>query len=316
MPAHALFTKSLLASICGCLYGLACLADSGRAADEPGQPAVAPQRCWAVIFQGLPGDADHARKFQAVTDELQAWLTESLEFPEEQVLRLPDTSTTDAEQTPPLTADVMRSTLESLTAKLQAEDALWIFTVGHGSHDGKRAWFHVAGRDPSDVDFAGWMAGVRCREQVLWLTHSSSGWMVKPLSRPGRIIIAATAADDEPNETEFPHALVSITRRQPVELDVSGDGRVSVTEFYTAVVAEVERRYKKDNRLATEHAQLDDNGDGIGSETTGEPLETGDEPRPANSSRRDGGLARLTWIPDRRIGTQHQTLKTEAEVEP
>lgn len=299
MPAHSLAGKSLLAWTCACLCGFAGVAHSSQPAKDTRQPAADPARRWAVIFQGLPGDAEHARKFQTVTDELQTWLTESLEFPEEQVLRLPETSAADAEQTPALTADLIRTTLDSLAAKLQPEDALWIFTVGHGSHDGKRAWFHVAGRDPSDVDFAGWMSGVRCREQVLWLTHSSSGWMVKPLSRPGRIIIAATAADDEPNETEFPHALVSITRKSPPELDRSGDGALSIAEFYTAVVAEVERRYKKDNRLATEHAQLDDNGDGQGSEAVDEPMAA--EPAAAKKPKRDGDLSRATPVPDCRL---------------
>jgi hypothetical protein len=277
----------------------ACLAEVGHAGEGPEPASVAAGRKWGVILQGLPGDAAHARQFRTVCDQLRTWLVESLEFPREQVVSLPETAEGAAEQPPPLTAEVIRSTLADLAAQLQPADTLWIFTVGHGSHDGRRAWFHVAGPDPSDVDLADWLADVRCREQVLWLTHSSSGWLLKPLARPGRIVIAATAADDEPNETEFPHALAALIRQPPAKLDRNGDGQLSLAELFTATVEEVTRRFQRDQRIPTEHAQFDDNGDGVGSEMLAEP--TNAEPATDTSSRQDGKLIPTVFVPDRRL---------------
>ncbi len=296
---------------------LAALGSVCRAAEESPVAPVPSARRWGVILQGLPGDAPHARQFRKVTGELRTWLVDSLEFPAEQVISLPESPGGEAEQAPPLTAEQIRSTLAQLTPQLQPDDAVWIFTVGHGSHDGQRAWFHVAGPDPSDVDLADWLAALPCREQVLWLTHSSSGWLVKPLSRPGRIVIAATAADDEPNETEFPQALASVVRRPPPPASPQPEGEGArdwnVAALYTAVVAEVGRRFRSDNRLPTEHAQLDDNGDGVGTETLnpsppGDPTaSTPSTDNPATTSppkgslpRRDGALARSVIVPDRR----------------
>jgi hypothetical protein len=296
---------------------LAALGEVCRAAEESPVASVPSARRWGVILQGHPGDAPHARQFRKVTAQLRIWLLESLEFPPAQVVSLPESPAVEAEQAPPLTAEQIRTTLAQFAAQLQPDDSLWVFTVGHGSHDGQRAWFHVAGPDPSDVDLADWLGAVKCREQVLWLTHSSSGWLVKPLSRPGRIVIAATAADDEPNETEFPQALISVIRQPPPQASPQPDGdRLrpwNVAALYTAVVAEVGRRFRSDNRLPTEHAQLDDNGDGLGTETL--PQATPGDPTastpstdiPATASppkgtppRRDGELARLVFVPDRR----------------
>lgn len=272
------------------------LANFGRAHDSaPTAVPRAPAR-WAVILAGLPGDEEHDAQFRQLSNRLRTWMVESLAFPEEQVIELPDRSI-KAEASPPLTAELIHSTLQILSEKVPADGTLWLITLGHGSYDGKRAWFHVAGHDPSDLDLAGWLSPVRCREQVMWLTHSSSGWMVKALARPERIVIAATAADDEPNETEFPQALVAVSGRSPAEILRRPDRRLTVADLYAAVVAEVEQRFKADDRLPTEHAQIDDNGDGQGSERIDETTEA----EPKAPSKRDGGLARATLVSDVRL---------------
>jgi hypothetical protein len=264
-----------------------------------------PQR-WAVILVGLPGDEAHARLFAKTADQWQNWLTESLDFPPQQVLRLPTvlaekdvTAKIVAEKetdAPASSGEMMRLALANLGKKLRPDDTLWVFTLGHGHYDGRRAWWHLAGRDPSDEDFGRWLSEVRCREQVIWLTHSSSGWFVKPLSRVGRIVIAATAADDESNETEFPLALASVMKMPLVRLDANADARVSVAELFLATLDEVNRLFQKEMRLPTEHAQLDDDGDGRGSESIAvKPAATA----PDATNKVDGLLARQTIVPYR-----------------
>ncbi len=245
---------------------------------------------WALILVGIPGDESHAKLFRATADAWQMWLTDSLEVPRDHVLRLP------GEAAQALTADAIRAAVDELKTKLKPEDSLWVFTLGHGNYDGKQAWFHVAGKDPSAEDFGRWFSEVRCREQVIWLTQQNSGWFVKPLSRPGRIVIAATAADDESNETEFPHALATVLQSPAEQLDTDRDEKVSVAELFTAVTREVERRFQQDKRLPTEHAQLDDNGDGQGAEDLF-PKEN--EAAPA--AKIDGALAKKVFVPFRSL---------------
>lgn len=255
---------------------------------------------WAVIVAGLPGDAEHETIFGETADQLQKWLTETLDFPADHVLRVPSEWGDDSG---PLTSDRISSTFAEVKQKLREDDSLWIFLIGHGNYDGKRAWFHVAGRDPSNEDVGRWMDDVRCREQVIWLMHSSSGWFVKPLSREGRIVIAATAADDESNETEFPHALAAVSKMPIAKLDRDENKVVTIAELYTAVTAEVLRRFQSDKRLPTEHAQIDDNGDGIGTEDIQQKLSEDSVLKPGSKTKVDGDLARTTVVPYRETGS-------------
>jgi hypothetical protein len=291
--------------VCACLVAGAVSSDRlGPSGDSTDADKTAGQR-WAVILVGIPGDDMHADLFRKTADAWQEWLTDSLQIPAGQVLRRPaEPAPKHAENEPtaaPLTAEMIRTTFADMTRKLGPDDSLWVFTLGHGNYDGKRAWFHVAGRDPSHEDFGRWLSELRCREQVIWLTQASSGWFVKPLSKPGRIVIAASAADDESNETEFPQALAAVIGRPRKTLDVDQDGRLSVAELFTAVVREVAGRFKNDNRLPTEHAQLDDDGDGNGSENILAQANSNDADAAPGAqapvAARDGALSRKTILP-------------------
>lgn len=98
-------------------------------------------------------------------------------------------------------------------------------------------------------------------------------------------------AGHEANETEFPHALAEVCRKEPKELDRDGDGQVSVWEVFLGTTDAVDARFEKDQRAATEHALLDDNGDRKGTER---PDKGGS--RPKASEKADGTLARQTVI--------------------
>jgi hypothetical protein len=287
--------------ICGyCLAGVL----SANAPEAPPEKAAGER--WAVILVGIPGDKEHEKLFRQTADAWEKWLTGTLLFEADHVLRLP-ANPAAKEKPAGLTADAIRTTFADLAKKLHDDDALWVFTLGHGNYDGKHAWFHVAGRDPSNEDFGRWLSEIRCREQVLWLTQASSGWFVKPLARPGRIVLAATAADDESNETEFPEALATVANRSIERLDADGDGKVSVAELFTAVAAEVLRRFQSDKRLPTEHAQIDDDGDGRGTEELAGKKEGDEKDPPAGApatvkpptAKADGELARKTLVPYR-----------------
>jgi hypothetical protein len=244
-------------------------------------------KCHALIVVGLPGDAEHDKLFADTARQWRDWLTNSLDF-EVTVLFGRSGQSRLAER--PATRAAIEGAVADLKKFLHAEDRLWILSLGHGDFDGERASFHLPGQDIHADDLGKLFAGIKCREQVFWLTHSASGWFVKPLSAKGRIVIAATAADEEYNETEFPYALATVAGK----LDTKSDQKVSVLELYRRTVAEVEARFAADKRVPTEHGQLDDNGDGVGTE---EPVveKNGDKKPTA-----DGQLAARTLLPFRK----------------
>ena len=85
----------------------------------------------------------------------------------------------------------------------------------------------------------------------------------------------------ERNQTEFPSYFVQAFSEDGADADK--DQRVSVLEAFTYARREVERFYEKGHLLATEHAVLDDNGDGTGSSV----------PDPATG---DGAMARRVFL--------------------
>jgi hypothetical protein len=91
---------------------------------------------------------------------------------------------------------------------------------------------------------------------------SASGPFLSALSAPGRVIITATRSGYEVNATQFGGYLASAIADPAADLDK--DGQTSLLEAYLLASRQVEQFYKEAGRLTTEHALLDDNGDGLG----------------------------------------------------
>ena len=232
-------------------------------ADSDGNAAESLHRHHVMILLGLPGDAEHETHFRKIAAAWRDWLIQ-LGIHQENIVVLSPPDSQDAPQQRAATKESITQTLTELSQRLHEEDAFWLCFLGHADHDGQHARFHIPGPDLRAIDFADLLQDLRCQQQVLWLTMGSSGWFLEPLSHPNRVVITATQADAEPNETEFPAALVEATR-DPVELDLDKDQQISLLELFARTVEIVNERYGADERAATEHAMLDDNGDGRGS---------------------------------------------------
>jgi hypothetical protein len=237
----------------------------------------------ALVVVGLPGDEEHEKLFADTARQWRDWLTDSLDF---EVTVLFGRSGKPSLANAPATRAAIERALADLKKSLRAEDRLWVFFLGHGDYDGERASFHLPGRDLHPDDLGKLLAGIACKEQVLWLTHAASDRFVKSVSAKGRIVIAATG-DEEYNETEFPQALATVIGK----LRADSGQKVSILELYRRTVAEVEARFAADKRVPTEHAQLDDNGDGKGTE---QPVVEGDGDKKKPTA--DGRLAARTFL--------------------
>ena len=162
---------------------------------------------------------------------------------------------------------------------LRPDERLWVFFLGHANYDGEHAWFHLPGPDLREDEMGKLFAGLHCREQVFWMTTAESGRFVKDLSAKGRIVIAATRASGEDNETEFP------TRLRRWQAPAGGVGRQQATansRCWNSIIGSSPKcrlATPPTSGCSTEHAQLDDNGDGVGTER---PLvaEPGEKNRP------------------------------------
>jgi hypothetical protein len=155
---------------------------------------------------------------------------------------------------------------EKLKQALAAEpkesvEELWLVLLGHGTFDGKTAKFNLRGPDFSADDLAAWLQPFKRPLAVIDCSSCSAPFLPK-LSAPGRVIITATRSGFEGNYTRFGQ-YISEAMVDPAS-DLDKDGQTSLLEAFLMASRRVEDFYKGAGRLTTEHALLDDNGDGLG----------------------------------------------------
>jgi hypothetical protein len=264
------------------------------------EPLPPPQKRHALILCGHPGDAEHVKSFTETIRKLGDGLTKTLGIPPERqyILFGADRPKDLPGATGPATREAVIAKVAEVRKTLRPEDGLWVICLGHCHHDGRQAWWNLPGPDLSAAEFGKLFADVPCREQVFVMTMSLSGFFVAPLSRRDRVVIAATEADAETNETTFPAVFAQFLTNglNLTDHDVDKDGHLTLFDLYVVVAKEIAQNYASAEQLATEHAQLDDDGDGVGHELQNAylPEEQGGTPPGKKSTRRpprDGLLA-------------------------
>jgi len=156
-----------------------------------------------------------------------------------------------------------RSTLQKILAgeSKQTTAALWLVLIGHGTFDGRAAKFNLRGPDISADDLAEWLKPL-LRPIVVINTASSSAPFLSKLSGQGRVVITGTKSGYEQNYTRFGQYLAGAIAEPQADLDK--DGQTSLLEAFLTASGRVDEFYSAAGRLVTEHALLDDNGDGLG----------------------------------------------------
>ncbi len=156
-----------------------------------------------------------------------------------------------------------REQLQAQIADLPPSGAtpVWLVMIGHGTFARGVAKFNLRGLDVSAAELAEWLQPLE-RPLVIINCASSSGPFVNRLSGPGRVVVTATKSGTEQNFARFGQFLAEAIRSPDSDLD--HDDEVSIQEAFVRASAEVQRFYDSEQRLATEHALIDDNADGKG----------------------------------------------------
>lgn len=156
-----------------------------------------------------------------------------------------------------------RELLQQAIAALPPTGAspVWIVLIGHGTFDKQEARFNLRGDDVTASELAAWLQPVDRPIAVINTTSASAPFIAK-LSGPRRIVVTATRSGSEQNYTRFGTAFAAVLDDPAADLDQ--DGRISLLEAFLGASAKVTEFYKGEGRLATEHALIDDTGDGLG----------------------------------------------------
>lgn len=140
-------------------------------------------------------------------------------------------------------------------------EPLWLVFIGHGTFDGKTARFNLRGPDVAAGELAAWLTPLE-RPLAIINCASASGPFINELSGEKRIVITATKSGFEHNFARFGDYLSAAIADPKADLDK--DEQTSLLEAFLLAAAGVKEFYESADRLATEHALLDDNGDRLG----------------------------------------------------
>lgn len=196
-----------------------------------------------IIVRGADGAPEYAKRFDAQVSAWQEACTKGL-------VKCEVLTTTEA----------MKARLDK--AAPQEKGALWLVLIGHGTFDGREAKFNVEGSDFTVEQLAGWLSPIK-REVIVVNNASASGAFVKPLSGPKRVIVSATKSATEVFYPRFGEFMAKAISGLP-EADLDQDKQVSLLEAFLYASKQTTQFYETEQRIATEHALIEDNGDGLG----------------------------------------------------
>ena len=208
-----------------------------------------------LLVMGAPGEEDYLAPFQRTT---AAWIDASdLAGLNTHTIGAAIAAKTE-ESAPPL-RDELRDWLAAQPK--EGTTPLWFVYVGHGTFDGRIAKLNLRGPDVSAAELREWFQPFT-RPMVIVHGGSASAPFVNALSATNRIVISATENANEINYARFGERFANAVADPKADID--RDGQTSVLEAFISAANKTELYYDENGRLSTEHALIDDNGDGRG----------------------------------------------------
>lgn len=262
----------------------------------------------AVLIVGAPGEPAYADAFGR---QVTRWKAAFAQAGAERVTVI------GQEENPDGVSDLQRIQIALTEAATVTDRDLWLVLIGHGTFDGKDARFNLRGPDMSTDDFVAWTRLLK-RPSAIVVASASSAPYLSRLSAPNRVIVVATRSGYEQNYVRFGGYLAEAIADPRGDLD--RDGQTSLLEAFLSASHRTAEFYKNERRLATEHALIDDNGDGLG--TPADWFRGGRAIRkPEGGKALDGTRARqwhlvrnaeeASWTPERRARRDALELQIE-----
>lgn len=162
-------------------------------------------------------------------------------------------------------ADATKANLEAklrALAQTKPDDQLVLMLIGHGTFDEREYKLALPGPDISATELSQLLDKIPARQLIVDMTTSSGG-AIPLLQKSKRVIIAATKAGTEKSSVAiFPRYWIEAL--QDPAADADKNDSISALEAFRYAQAKVTKFFETQNRLATEHAVIEDTGKGDG----------------------------------------------------
>jgi hypothetical protein len=150
--------------------------------------------------------------------------------------------------------------LRALAGQAKPGDNLAVFLIGHGSYDLDYK-FNIPGVDITAAELAGLLDKIPANQCVVNMT-SASGGSIAALQKPKRVVITATKTGTEKNATVFARYFIEALRDPAADADKNE--AISALEAFRYAEQKTAKFFEDQKRLATEHALIEDTGNGEG----------------------------------------------------
>ncbi len=157
-------------------------------------------------------------------------------------------------------AETLEAALKKAATKPTGQ--MWLVLIGHGTFDNREVKFNLRGPDVSAKQLAAWCQPIK-REFIFIDGGSSSAGFLQPLAGKNRIIVTGTKSADEIYYTRFGEFFAPAIAGD-LSADLDQDKQVSILEAFRHASKLAAEFYEKEERISTEHALIEDNGDGVG----------------------------------------------------
>lgn len=226
-----------------------------------GAASAAAQESYLLVITGVAGDEKHAKQFHAWATTLVDVAKTKDGVPDANIVYLAEKPDVDAARVRGRsTGENVRKAVADLAAKAHPGDQVVIVLIGHGSFDGTTAAFSMPGPDLTAADWASLLKKLSAQKVAFINTTSSSGAFLPAVAAPGRTVVTATKTGGERNEAMFGEFFVEAFGDSAADAD--RNGHVSVIEAFNYANNKIVKAYQQGGLLRTEHATLDDGGDG------------------------------------------------------
>lgn len=207
-----------------------------------------------LIASGLGGEQEYEQRFSGWAKDL------------DKIVKSEPGAKVDTLIGPDATKANLEAKLKAIASQAKPGDSLVLMLIGHGSFDDSNYKFNIPGPDITATDLAALLDKIPAQQLIVDMTSCSGGAL--PLlqnQKAKRVIITATKSGTEKNATIFARYWVEALRDPAADTDKNDV--ITALEAFRYAEQKTSKFFETQNRLATEHALLEDTGKGEGTKS-------------------------------------------------
>jgi len=206
---------------------------------------LAPAMAWAdssaLIIQGVGGSEQIEKKLEKWGSGTRDALVQDMGFAKDRVILLAGDNTRKAN---------VEQAFAQLKQQIKKEDNFLLILIGHGSFDTDYK-LNIMGPDITGKEYVALIDSLGANRAVVVSSTSSSGGMFETMSGRNRVLVAASRSGEKEDTVFYEYFLMGL---KGLAADEDKDKKVSVWEAFKYAASGVERFYKEQQRIMTEHA--------------------------------------------------------------